>query len=425
MTRTHGIRPNLGQFLWLVTNTIFVGLAVGVERTVVPLLGHNIYHMGALLTLSFIASFGLAKAPLNLVAGRWSDRVGRRPVLIAGWLFGIPVVGFLLLVHAWWAVIVANLFLGANQAFAWTMTINAQLDIAGPRQRGMAMGINEATGYIGVAIATWLAVYVTRWGGLLRAPFVLEAGVVVGGLVTSLWFIRDTRDFVLTEARTGVTRSQDRAVREHTAWQSFVFASFGEPSLSVSSWAGLTNKLADTVAWGAMPLFLAARGMSLLDIGWVSGSYTVAWGISQFGTGALSDIIGRKRPIVTGFGLLGVGLIGLTLVHGMWGWVPLAVLSGLGMALLYPNLNSTVSDVAPADRRGSILGVYRLWRDGGYFVGGLLVGGLIAIFGARWAIDIIGIVVLLMTILLAWRLQETHHLAGSQPAASHSQVGRS
>ena len=359
--------------------------------------GHNIYHVGALLTLSFIASFGLAKAPLNLVAGRWSDRVGRRPVLIAGWMFGIPVVGFLLLVHAWWAVIVANLFLGANQAFAWTMTINAQLDIAGPRQRGMAMGINEATGYIGVAIATWLAVYVARWGGLLRAPVVLEAGVVVGGLVTSLWFIRDTRDFVLTEARTGVTRSHDRAVREHTAWQSFVFASFGEPSLSVSSWAGLTNKLADTVAWG----------------------------ISQFGTGALSDIIGRKRPIVTGFGLLGAGLVGLTLVHGMWGWVPLAVLSGLGMALLYPNLNSTVSDVGPADRRGSILGVYRLWRDGGYFVGGLLIGGLIAIFGTRWAIDIIGIVVLLMTILLAWRLQETHHLAGSQPAASHSQVGRS
>ena len=359
--------------------------------------GHNIYHVGALLTLSFIASFGLAKAPLNLVAGRWSDRVGRRPVLIAGWMFGIPVVGFLLLVHAWWAVIVANLFLGANQAFAWTMTINAQLDIAGPRQRGMAMGINEATRYIGVAIATWLAVYVARWGGLLRAPVVLEAGVVVGGLVTSLWFIRDTRDFVLTEARTGVTRSHDRAVREHTAWQSFVFASFGEPSLSVSSWAGLTNKLADTVAWG----------------------------ISQFGTGALSDIIGRKRPIVTGFGLLGAGLVGLTLVHGMWGWVPLAVLSGLGMALLYPNLNSTVSDVAPADRRGSILGVYRLWRDGGYFVGGLLIGGLIAIFGTRWAIDIIGIVVLLMTILLAWRLQETHHLAGSQPAASHSQVGRS
>ncbi len=361
--------------------------------------GHNIYHVGALLTLSFIASFGLAKAPLNLVAGRWSDRVGRRPVLIAvaGWMFGIPVVGFFLLVHAWWAVIVANLFLGANQAFAWTMTINAQLDIAGPRQRGMAMGINEATRYIGVAIATWLAVYVARWGGLLRAPVVLEAGVVVGGLVTSLWFIRDTRDFVLTEARTGVTRSHDRAVREHTAWQSFVFASFGEPSLSVSSWAGLTNKLADTVAWG----------------------------ISQFGTGALSDIIGRKRPIVTGFGLLGAGLVGLTLVHGMWGWVPLAVLSGLGMALLYPNLNSTVSDVAPADRRGSILGVYRLWRDGGYFVGGLLIGGLIAIFGTRWAIDIIGIVVLLMTILLAWRLQETHHLAGSQPAASHSQVGRS
>ncbi|MHB1956477.1 MAG: MFS transporter [Sulfobacillus sp.] len=417
MNRPHGIRPNLGQFLWLVVNTIFVGLAVGVERTIVPILGRDVYHVGALLTLSFIASFGLAKAPLNLVAGRWSDRIGRRPVLILGWFFGIPVVGLLLFFHAWWAVIVANLFLGANQAFAWTMTINAQLDIAGPRQRGLAMGINEATGYIGVAIATWLAGYSTRWGGLNRAPFVLEAFVVLFGLVTSMIFIRDTRGFVASETKSRAVRSHDHAVREHSAWESFVFASFREPSLSVASWAGLTNKLADTVAWGAMPLFLAARGVHLIDIGWVSGSYTVTWGISQFGTGALSDVVGRKRPIVGGFVLLGLGFLGLTMVNRLSGWVPMAILSGLGMALLYPNLNSAVSDVAPAERRGSILGVYRLWRDGGYFVGGLLVGGLVAIFGAKWAIEVIAMLVLGMAILLWMRLEETHQPAGSLPSS--------
>ncbi|MCY0900182.1 MAG: MFS transporter [Firmicutes bacterium] len=425
MAKTHGIRQNLGPFLWLVVNTVFIGLAVGVERTIVPLLGHNVYHVGAVLTLSFIASFGLAKAPLNLVAGRWSDSVGRRRVLILGWVFGVPVVALLLGVHTWWAVIVANFFLGANQAFAWTMTINAQLDIAGPKQRGIAMGINEATGYIGVAVATWLAVYVTRWGGILRAPFVLEAAVVLGGLITSLFFIPDTRAYVLSETALGSIRHYDHDVRQHTAWQSFLFASFREPSLSVASWAGLTNKLADTVAWGAMPLFLAARGLSLLDIGWVSGSYAVAWGVSQFGTGALSDVWGRKRPIVLGFLLLGLGLAGITIARGMASWIALAILSGVGMALLYPNLNSAVSDLAPPDRRGSILGVYRLWRDGGYFVGGLLVGGLVAAIGARGAIDVIAALVLMMAFTLMVRLRETHLRVASTANGQARSAGQS
>jgi MFS family permease len=423
MEKVHGIRPNFGPFLWLVVNTIFVGLAVGVERAVVPLLGHNVYHVGAVLGLSFIASFGLAKAPLNLVAGRWSDQVGRRPVLIWGWMLGIVVVGLLLSVHAWWAVIVANMFLGANQAFTWTMTINAQLDIAGPRQRGIAMGINEATGYIGVAVATWLAVYVTRWGGVQRTPFVLEAIVVAGGLATSIFFIGDTREYVATETKTAAKRAHDQVVRRHTAWQSFVYASFKEPSLSSASWAGLTNKLADTVAWGVMPLFLTARGVHPLDIGWISGSYAMTWGLSQFGTGALSDVLGRKRPIVGGFVLLGTGLIGLTWVNALTGWIVFAMVSGLGMALLYPNLNSAVGDVAPPDRRGSILGVYRLWRDGGYFVGGLAVGGLVALWGAERAIDIIGLIVFVMAGILMVRLRETHRPAvATNPPAPMRQL---
>ena len=407
MVKEHGIRPNLGQFLWLVANTIFVGLTVGTERIVVPLLGSQVYHVGAWSTLAFIASFGLAKAPLNLVAGRWSDRVGRRPVLIWGWALGVPMIGLLLGVHAWWAVVVANIFLGANQAFAWTMTISAQLDLVGPRQRGLAMGINEATGYIGVAMATWLTGYLVSFAGQ-TAPFTFEAAIVGIALVTSLVFIRDTRAWVATETQLSAARAQDAEVRGHSAWASFLYTSFQDPTLSAASWAGLVNKLADTVAWGVLPLYLAARHLPVMDIAWISGSYTGAWGLSQFGTGALSDRIGRKIPIVTGFVLLGLGLLGLLLVYGLWAWITLAIVAGVGMALLYPNLNSTVSDIAPPDRRGSILGIYRLWRDGGYFVGGVVVGGLLSVIGTSGTILVVVGVVWTMAGILVVRMRESH-----------------
>lgn len=407
MPKEHGIGPNLSQFLWLVATTIFVGLTVGTERTVVPLLGRHVYHVGAWSTLAFIASFGLAKAPLNLVAGRWSDRVGRRPVLIWGWVLGVPMIALLLGVHAWWAVVVANIFLGANQAFAWTMTISAQLDLVGPRQRGLAMGINEATGYIGVALATWLTGYLASSAGQ-TAPFTFGAAVVGTGLVTSLAFIRDTRAWVATETRLSTVRVQDTELQRHSAWASFLYTSFQEPTLSAASWAGLVNKLADTVAWGVLPLYLAARHLPVMDIASISGSYAATWGLSQFGTGALSDRIGRKIPIVTGFVLLGLGFLGLLMVEGLWAWISLAGLSGVGMALLYPNLNSTVSDIAPADRRGSILGIYRLWRDGGYFVGGVVVGGLLSVAGASNTILLVVGVVWIMAGILAVRMRESH-----------------
>ncbi|PSR24498.1 MAG: MFS transporter [Sulfobacillus benefaciens] len=407
MPKQHGIGPNLGQFLWLVANTVLVGLTVGTERAIVPLLGHQVYHVGAFDTLAFIASFGLAKAPLNLVAGRWSDRVGRRRILIGGWILGVPMVVLLLGVHAWWAVVVANVFLGANQAFAWTMTISAQLDLVGPSQRGLAMGINEATGYLGVAIATWFSGYLAGVAGS-TSPFIFAAVVVGIGFFTSLLFIRDTRAWVASETRLTADRPYDQQVRKQSAWRSFVHTSFQEPTLSAASWAGLVNKLADTVAWGVLPLYLAARHVPVMDIAWISGSYTGAWGMSQFGTGSLSDHIGRKIPIVTGFILLGAGFMGLLWVRGLWPWILLAVLAGVGMALLYPNLNSTVSDMAPPDRRGSILGVYRLWRDGGYFVGGVVVGAILSFVGALGTILVVVGIVWAMAIILIVRMRETH-----------------
>jgi MFS family permease len=406
VSREHGIRVNLPQFSWLVVNTVFVGLTVGIERTVVPLLGKDVYHVGAWLTLTFIASFGLAKAPLNLVAGRWSDRIGRRPVLVGGWLFGVPMVALVLLVHAWWAIIVANVFLGANQAFAWTMTVTAQLDLAGPRQRGVAMGINEATGYLGVALGTWLAGGLAEYAGLTTAPFVLGAVVVAAGLTTSFLFIHDTMAWVTRETRAAPVQPAEQT--HGSAWKSFVHTSFREPTLSAASWAGLTNKLADTVAWGVIPLFLAARQLPIHAIAEIGAGYAGAWGFGQFGTGLLSDRIGRKIPVVLGFALLGAGLIAFAEVRGVGLWLATAVVAGMGMALLYPNLNATVSDIAPPDRRGSILGVYRLWRDGGYFIGGLGIGALLAVTGTAHAVIIVGVLALVMAMILILRMRETH-----------------
>ncbi|MCY0865787.1 MAG: MFS transporter [Sulfobacillus sp.] len=402
---TQGIRPNLAQFLWLVANTVFVGLAVGMERTVIPLLGREVYHVGAVLTLSFIASFGLAKAPLNLVAGRWSDRVGRRPVLIGGWLLGIPAVLLLMVVHRWWGVILANVFLGANQAFSWTMTITAQLDLAGPRQRGLAMGINEATGYIGVAVATWLTGLVAHQVGLVQSPVWVGSFVVLAGLAISVGAVRDTRHWVAHEA---TRHAPSVPLRNHTPWQDFWWTSFRDPTLSTACWAGLTNKLADTVAWGALPLYLASQGLSVVHIAEIGSSYALVWGIGQFGTGILSDHVGRKRPIVSGFVFLGLGLFGLAWMPGLTARVVAASVGGLGMALLYPNLNSAVGDVAPPQRRGSVLGIYRLWRDGGYVVGGLLIGALVAAFGARSAVIVIAGLAWVMAGLFIARFHETH-----------------
>lgn len=407
-----GIKPNLHQFLWLVLMTILVGMTVGLERTVVPLLGKNIYHITSVTVIfAFIIAFGATKAVLNLVAGQFADNLGRRPVLIVGWLFGVPMILLLLFVHTWTAVVIANIFLGANQAFAWTMTVTKQLDLAGPKQRGLAMGINEATGYIGVAISTTLTGIIAARYGLLQAPFVYGAFVLLVGLGTSVLLIRETRGHVLKEASalapkntvTKIEKPQKSGVG-HILWTTTI----ANPTLSACSQAGLVNKLADTLVWAMLPLYLAQLHVSIVDIGLIGGTYTVVWGFAQFGTGILSDVIGRKPPIVIGMGLLGVGILAFGFVYSLTWWITTAAVMGLGMALLYPNLNSAVADVAPPEIRGGVLGVYRLWRDGGYAIGGLLLGFTIHSMGMLHSLYLIGIIVLVSMGVVILRMKETH-----------------
>ncbi|SHL14968.1 MFS transporter [Alicyclobacillus tolerans] len=407
-----GIKPNLYQFLWLVFMTILVGMTVGLERTVVPLLGKNVYHITSItIIFAFVIAFGITKAVLNLVAGHLSDKLGRRPILIVGWLLGIPMILLLLFVHSWTAVIVANVFLGANQAFAWTMTVTQQLDLAGPKQRGLAMGINEATGYIGVAISTTLTGIIATHYGLLQAPFVYGALVLFFGLGTSLLIIRETRGHVIKEANVSSLKSMEVKTEKpakvgvgRILWTTTI----ANPTLSACSQAGLVNKLADTLVWAMLPLFLAGLHVSIVNIGLIGGTYTVVWGFAQFGTGILSDIIGRKPPIVTGMALLGLGILAFGLVHSLMGWIITAAVMGLGMALLYPNLNSAVADVAPPEMRGGVLGVYRLWRDGGYAIGGLLLAFTIHLMGMLHSLYLIGVIVLVSMLIVLLRMKETH-----------------
>jgi MFS family permease len=404
-TPHQGIRPNWVQFVWLMANTLLVGAVVGLERSVLPVLGRDVYHLGPAVTLSFLISFGLAKAPLNLVAGTLSDNIGRHRVLIAGWLLGFPMMALLLGVEHWWAVVLANVFLGANQALAWTMTVNMQMDLASPRQRGLAMGINEATGYTGVALATMATGFIAARFGVRHAPFLFGSAVVVVGLLLSVVVTRETRHLVVHEKPPASTGSAAPASFAQVFW----WATLRDPALSSATLGGFVNKLADALAWGAVPWYLATRGLPVAQIGVVAGSYALTWGLAQLGTGALSDLIGRKRPIVGGMILLGGGILVFPLMSEMLGWSLVAAAMGLGMALLYPTLNAAVGDVAPPARRGAVMGSYRLWRDGGYAVGGLLVGLLLALAGSTGTMAVVGGLVLLAAFLIGLRMPETHH----------------
>lgn len=405
-----GIRPNLRQFLWLVLMTIFVGMTVGLERTVVPLLGKNVYHITSLtLIFTFIMAFGVTKAALNLVAGQLSDTVGRRPILIAGWLLGVPMIALLLFVHSWTAIVIANIFLGANQAFAWTMTVTQQLDLAGPRQRGLAMGINEATGYIGVAISTILTGVIAAHYGLSHAPFLYGAVVVLIGLTVSVLVIRETRGHVMKETRRhAAPRAEPESLAGFGVGQIFWMTTIANPTLSACSQAGLVNKLADTLVWAVLPMYLAELHIPIVQIGFIGGTYTMVWGFAQFGTGVWSDRVGRKLPVVAGMGLLGIGILLFGMSHTLPLWIASAAVMGLGMALLYPNLNAAVADIAPPQARGGVLGVYRLWRDGGYALGGLLLGVSIHSIGMLNSLYLIGIVALISMTVLLFRMKETH-----------------
>jgi MFS family permease len=368
-----GLRQNASQFALLVAITAFVGAMVGLERSTLPLVGRDDFGLSSsVAVLSFIVAFGLTKALTNLAAGALAERVGRRRLLIIGWLLALPVPLLIAVAPSWAFIVAANVALGLNQGLTWSMTVVMKVDLVGPRSRGLALGLNEAAGYGGVAVAAAAS-------GLLAAEFAARDVLVVAGLVIavaalvlSALFARDTSAHVALE-QAGHSGGHDGRVPSFS--EAFAEGTYRAPALRSCSQAGLVNNLNDGMAWGLLPLFLAANGASVSEIGIVAGVYPAVWGLGQTGTGAWSDRIGRKPLIVGGMLLQAVALTVLAISGGSVRVVVVAaVILGAGTALVYPTLIAAISDhVAPVARAPAI-GVYRFWRDMGYVAGALIAG---------------------------------------------------
>jgi MFS family permease len=382
-----GLRENAPQFSLLVLINAFVGLMVGLERAVLPLIGKQSFHLTSdIAVLTYLVAFGFSKAFTNLAAGAFAARVGRRRLLIAGWAAALPVPLLIQVAPSWAWVVAANVFLGINQGLAWSMTVVMKIDLVGPRRRGLALGLNEAAGYGGVALAAGLS-------GLLASQFAPRHVVVVAGaaiavtaLLLSMLFVRDTAANVALEQRQHpAADGKPPKLRE-----AFARASYRVPALRSCSQAGLVNNLNDALAWGLVPLFLAAHGASVAQIGLVAAVYPAVWATAQIATGAWSDKVGRKPLIVAGMLLQGAALGVLALSGGSVAIATLcAVFIGLGTALVYPTLIAAMSDTVTPVERAPIVGVYRFWRDSGYAFGGLIAGVVADALGYGSAIAIV------------------------------------
>ena len=380
-----GLRANAAQFSLLVGLNALVGAMVGLERSVLPLVGEQDFGLTSnVAILAFVVAFGATKAFANLGAGALADRVGRKRLLVIGWLFALPVAPLIAVAPSWWLIVVANVFLGVNQGLAWSMTVLMKIDLVGPARRGLALGLNESAGYLGVAAAAFAS-------AALAASFAPRTVVWVGaflvslaGVVIAIVFVRDTGAHVTHEQ---AEHGERAPIRLRTA---FAEATVHHPVLRACSQAGLVNNLNDALAWGLAPLYLAANGASISQIGIVAAVYPATWGLLQVATGWVSDIVGRK-PLITAGMLVQAGALAL-LVAGGGAFVPsliAAFLLGVGTALVYPTLIAAVSDVVEPRDRASVVGVYRFWRDMGFVAGALLAGLVADAAGAGPAIALV------------------------------------
>lgn len=367
-----GLGANLAQFALLVVVNAFVGAMVGMERSILPAIAEQEFHLAARAAiLSFIVVFGVTKALTNYLAGRLSDRFGRKHVLVVGWLVAAPVPLLLMWAPGWSWVLLANVLLGVSQGLTWSTTVIMKIDLAGARRRGLAMGLNEFAGYIAVAGSALATGWIAARHGLRPQPFYLGIGFVAAGLLCSALFVRETIHHVAHESKLSGALPAGGAPTQR---EIFFRTTLLDRSLSSICQAGLVNNLNDGMAWGLFPLFFAAARMSLAQIGWLAAIYPATWGVAQLFTGALSDRVGRKWLIAWGMWVQAGGIGVIALVPELPGFVVGLILLGLGTAMVYPTLLAAIGDVAHPSWRASAVGVYRLWRDLGYAVGALLAG---------------------------------------------------
>jgi len=405
-----GIRANLAQFSLLVGVNALVGGMLGQERTVLPLLARDEFGLtGFTVALTFIVAFGLVKAATNFLAGALSDRFGRKPVLVTGWLIGLPVPLLLIWAPTWGWVVAANVLLGINQGLTWSTTVIMKIDLAGPQRRGLAMGLNEAAGYLAVSATALATGYIASRYGLRPEPFYLGLVFAGLGLGISALGVRETHHHVAHEA---ANHAAEHPAPIMTTRQVFAETSFRDRSLSAVSQASLVNNLNDGMAWGLLPLVFAASGLSVGRIGILAAAYPAVWGIGQLVTGALSDRVGRKWLIASGLWVqaAAIGLIAAGSTFAVW--LAAAIVLGAGTAMVYPTLLAAVGDIAHPSWRASAVGVYRLWRDAGFAIGAILTGIVADLAGPTSAIWLVAGLTLASGLVVVQRMTETH-AAGS------------
>ncbi|OAF15112.1 MFS transporter [Bradyrhizobium neotropicale] len=400
-----GLKENWPQFALLVLINAFVGGMVGIERTVVPLIGAEEFHIASTtLVVSFIVSFGVVKACANLISGQLADKWGRKRVLILGWLVGLPVPFMIIWAPSWKWVIAANALLGINQGLAWSMTVIMKIDLVGPKSRGLAVGLNEFAGYLAVGVTAYLTGYLASEYGLRPTPIYLGVAYAILGAALSILLVRDTREHVRLETAAHAHQASPISFREI-----FVLTSFGDRNLFAASQAGLVNNLNDGMSWGIFPLFFASFGLAVDRIGILKAVYPATWGILQVATGPLSDRWGRKGLIVAGMWVQAAGLFLTGATSHFELWLVGSLLLGLGTAMVYPSLIAAVSDASHPSWRARSLSVYRFWRDLGYAIGALSAGIIADQFGLSAAIGSIAALTFISGVVVAAFMRERPH----------------
>jgi MFS family permease len=402
-----GLGANWEQFTLLVVVNSFVGAMVGLERSVLPVLAQEDFGLASKTAiLSFLITFGIFKPAANYFAGRFSDRFGRKSVLLVGWLTALPVPTMIILAPSWGWVVAANVLLGINQGLAWSTTVIMKIDLVGPARRGLAMGLNESAGYVGVALASLATGYLAASYGVRPAPFLLGLGFAVLGLLLTLLLVRETHEHAKLEAKQWST-SAEETTDKPSGREIFMRTSFTDRNLSSASQAGFANNLNDGMAWGLFPLFFAASGLPIGQIGVLAAVYPGVWSVGQLATGGASDRFGRKWMIASGMWLQASGILLTAATQSFGSWLAGAVLMGLGTALVYPTLLAAIGDVAHPSWRASSVGVYRLWRDSSYAVVAVLAGVVADLFGFAPAIVVVGVLTALSGFVVAVRMRET------------------
>ena len=403
-----GLKENLAQFSLLVGVNALVGGMIGQERTVLPLLAKQEFGLTAFTaTLTFIVAFGIVKAATNFFAGTFSDRYGRKPVLVTGWVIGAPIPILLMWAPTWGWIVFANVLLGINQGLTWSTTVIMKIDLVGPERRGFAMGLNEAAGYGAVAVTALATGYIAEHAGLRPEPFFLGLAYAGLGLGLSTLFVKETQAHARHEAANH-TPTDGRHHDALSTGQIFTLTSFSDKALSSCSQAGLVNNLNDGLAWGLFPIYFAKAGLSIGRIGILVALYPAIWGLGQLYTGGLSDRIGRKPLIVGGMLTQGVALALIASTHTFLLWAIGAVILGTGTAMVYPTLLAAIGDVAHPIWRARSVGVYRLWRDGGFAIGALLAGILADLISIAAAIYAVAAITAASGMIVAIRMYETH-----------------